>query len=65
MKIYTDTIYFALNFLFFIFLVNFYSFFSYPKEEEQKCMVVIMCEEKETITKKLRKSDILMKCNIK
>ena len=42
----------------------FYSFFSYS-EDEEKWMVVVMCEEREIIKKKKIYIYILIKCSIK
>ena len=37
----------------------------YLEDERRERIVVIVCEKRETIKKKIRKIDILMKCNVK
>ena len=50
--------------LFILYLVVYFFFFMYLNNRGREWMVVIMCEERETI-KKMKKIDILIKCSIK
>ena len=49
----------------FILHLIFYSFFIYSEDEGREGMIVVVCEERETIKKRKRKIDILIKCSIK
>ena len=46
------------------YLFIYFNFFMYLNNRGREWMVVIMCEERETI-KKIKKIDILIKCSIK